>query len=303
MGNSTATDRSSLVLFDRVAQTRALLTCPVAPAQTADCASASSPAPGPTTNQRWTRAAPWLHRSLVAPAASPLVVLGIAGMAVVMALAFAALLARAGPVDEPRGARLRRMVLALGGAAVWMAVSAALALAGTLRRFDARPPPLALLMFAVVAGSIALGLSRVGRRVAEHVPLALLVGVQAFRLPLELVMHRAAAEGVMPQELTFGAGLNWDIATGSTAVVVALLAGAGKAPRRIVLAWNVMGFVMLAIIAAIAIGTAPFVRAFGDDPRHVNTWVAYFPYVWLPAVLVFFALFGHVVIARRLRRG
>jgi hypothetical protein len=42
------------------------------------------------------------------------------------------------------------------------------------------------------------------------------------------------------------------------------------------------------------------VRLFGDDPRHVNTWVLYFPYVWLPAVLVVIALAGHVVITRAL---
>jgi hypothetical protein len=32
----------------------------------------------------------------------------------------------------------------------------------------------------------------------------------------------------------------------------------------------------------------------------VNTWVFYFPYVWLPTILVQAALFGHVVIFRRL---
>ena len=43
------------------------------------------------------------------------------------------------------------------------------------------------------------------------------------------------------------------------------------------------------------------VRAFGDDPRHLNTWVLYFPYVWLPAVLVIVALAGHLVVTRALR--
>ena len=42
------------------------------------------------------------------------------------------------------------------------------------------------------------------------------------------------------------------------------------------------------------------VRAFGDDPRHVNTWVLFFPYVWLPAVLVTIALAGHIVLTRAL---
>jgi hypothetical protein len=34
--------------------------------------------------------------------------------------------------------------------------------------------------------------------------------------------------------------------------------------------------------------------------RPDNTWVAYFPYVWLPSILVTTALLGHVVVFRKL---
>jgi hypothetical protein len=37
--------------------------------------------------------------------------------------------------------------------------------------------------------------------------------------------------------------------------------------------------------------------------RPDNTWVASFPYVWLPAILVTAALLGHIIIFRRLARG
>jgi hypothetical protein len=53
-------------------------------------------------------------------------------------------------------------------------------------------------------------------------------------------------------------------------------------------------------IVVIAVTTAPMVRAFGDDPRHINTWVLFFPYVWLPAVLVPIAIAGHLVVTRAL---
>ena len=42
----------------------------------------------------------------------------------------------------------------------------------------------------------------------------------------------------------------------------------------------------------------PWIQAFGPD--HVNSWVFFFPHVWLPAVLVQAALFGHIVVGRRL---
>ena len=52
----------------------------------------------------------------------------------------------------------------------------------------------------------------------------------------------------------------------------------------------------LAVIAVVAVASSPMVRAFGDDPRHVNSWVLHFPYVWLPAVLVTVAIAGHIVV-------
>ena len=38
-------------------------------------------------------------------------------------------------------------------------------------------------------------------------------------------------------------------------------------------------------------------------PIILNTWVLYFPYVWLPVVLVTAAIAGHVMVTRALRRG
>jgi hypothetical protein len=42
------------------------------------------------------------------------------------------------------------------------------------------------------------------------------------------------------------------------------------------------------------------IRAFGDAPEDVNSWVAHPPFVWLGAILVLAAIAGHVIVARRL---
>jgi hypothetical protein len=126
-------------------------------------------------------------------------------------------------------------------------------------------------------------------------------GFHAFRVPLELVMHEAAASGTMPPQMTY-TGLNFDIVTGSTAILVALLAAYGAAPRWLIAAWNLLGSLLLLNIMAIAVASLPMFRAFGDDAAHVNSWVAYFPFVWLPASLVASALFGHAVLWRKLVR-
>ena len=69
-------------------------------------------------------------------------------------------------------------------------------------------------------------------------------------------------------------------------------------PRWVVAGWNVLGLALLANIVGIAIASTPLFRAFGDD--RLNTFVAYPPFVWLPAVLVTGALMGHILVWRKL---
>jgi hypothetical protein len=233
----------------------------------------------------------------VYPGEAPLVVwLGIPGIA-------AALVALFVWANRRAAARLgldsrRRTLAAAALAGGWCALQAALAGSGLLARFDARPPPLALFLVAVFAGALALGASRFAAPLARGLPLAGLVGFQAFRLPLEWVMHEAARAGVMPSLLSFS-GWNFDVVTGTLALPVAALVAIGRAPRWLVPAWNAFGLAALAMIAAIAVGTAPFVQAFG--PGQVNAWVAHLPFVFLPGVMVVAALFGHVLVIRQLR--
>src|SRR5689334_19524103 len=83
--------------------------------------------------------------------------------------------------------RARRSAAAAGLATVaWLAITAALAATGRLS-FTSRPPTMALLMAVACGGAVAVGVSRFGLQLATGLPLAALVGAQAFRFPLELL--------------------------------------------------------------------------------------------------------------------
>ena len=136
---------------------------------------------------------------------------------------------------------------------------------------------------------------------AQTTPLTWLVGFHAFRLPLELVMHKAALDGTMPEQMSYS-GLNFDIVTG---VVALILAGYSwvtrrELPRLAVITFNLIGSVLLIAIVVIAVASLPMFHAFGTAPERLNTWVAFFPYVWLPAGLVASATLGHILLWRRL---
>lgn len=220
---------------------------------------------------------------------------GMAAIAVGVALVGAWAYARAGADSARRGGRF---VVALVAIAAWMAVTGLAARSGSLADFSRRPPPMMFVVAGTAVVGLAIGLSRVGAQLASGLSFATLIGIQSFRLPLELVMHRAAREGVMPAHMSF-AGYNFDIVAGATAVLVAILLGTGKAPRALAMAWNMLGAALLVTIVIIGVSSLPMFAAFGDSPDRLNTWMAYFPFVWLPTVMVAAAFAGHIVIARK----
>ena len=224
-----------------------------------------------------------------------LVRIGIPGIALALSALFVAATWRTGEGLDPV-ARRRRTIRAGAGVAIWLAAMAAAALSGLLGRFDLRPPPMVIWFASMVVMTLALAWSPFGRRFADKLPFVALIGFQAFRLPLELIMHRAAIAGIMPNVMTY-TGYNFDIVTGATALPLALYAWRRPVPRWLIVLWNATGQILLFVIAGVALAASPIFRAFGDD--QLNIWVTQFPYVWI-AVMVAAALFGHVVTMRKL---
>ena len=203
-------------------------------------------------------------------------------------------------LGAPTGTRRRRAVMLTAAVLAWLVLTAAAAGSGVLRRFDAFPPPFAGLVIAVVALGVGIVFSPLGTRLVGGLPLWFLVGFQVFRLPLELIMHAAAVEGVMPVQMSYS-GQNWDILTGISAGLLGWRLSRGPVALWIVTAWNVLGFALLVNIVTVAVLSTPLFRWFGDD--RLNTFVTYPPFVWLPAVLVPAALIGHLLVWRKLSQA
>jgi len=172
------------------------------------------------------------------------------------------------------------------------------AASGLLREWERRPPPFVVMFGGTLALTLWLAFSKLGARVARGASAAVLIGMQIFRLPLELTMHRAAGEGVMPVQMSYS-GYNFDIISGATALVLVFVAG--KASWTLLRIWNVLGFCLLVNIVIIAVVSTPQFALFGPD--RLNIWVAEAPFVWLPGVLVPAALLGHVLLWRKLKNG
>jgi hypothetical protein len=125
---------------------------------------------------------------------------------------------------------------------------------------------------------------------------AALVAFQAFRLPLELVLHRWALEGTIPLTMTW-TGDNWDIVSGIVALVAAPFAH-----RHRVVAWgaNVVGIILLLNVIRVALLSSPLPFAWMVTPPLLLA--LHLPYAWIGPVCVGGALAGHIVLTRALLR-
>lgn len=177
--------------------------------------------------------------------------------------------------------------------AAWFVITGALAVTGF---FDAWAPPRLMLVLIVVLAVLAWAFkARWAARLAE-LPLYLLVGFQSFRVLVELLVHQAVVEGIAPPNLTW-TGSNFDMIPAMSALVLAPFAN--HMPSSWLQIWNIASALILAVTVGTAVLTMPTpFQQFHTIPP--NVWIATFPFVWLPAVLVLCAWLGHVVLLRRL---
>jgi hypothetical protein len=203
------------------------------------------------------------------------------------------------PVEQRRRATLWTALAMIG----WLALTGGLAAAGVLNHWDEMPPRAMPVLAISVVLVVVAARSEFGRRLAENLPLWLLIGYQVFRLPVEIMLHRAYEQGVIGAQMTWS-GRNFDVVTALLALALGLwLWRRGEqqpVPTKLIWAWNLLGLGLLINVVTIAILSMPTpMRVFGGP---ANVWVATFPYVWLPTVMVMAALFGHLLVTRRLLR-
>jgi hypothetical protein len=180
------------------------------------------------------------------------------------------------------------------GLVVWVGGLSVLVASGLMEKLPYSGLP--FFFGGVLLVSVITGLSPLGGRIAGQVPVAALVAFQAFRLPLELVLHRWALEGTIPLTMTW-TGDNWDIVSGIVALVAAPFAH-----RHRVVAWgaNVVGIILLLNVIRVALLSSPLPFAWMVTPPLLLA--LHLPYAWIGPVCVGGALAGHIVLTRALLR-
>jgi len=166
----------------------------------------------------------------------------------------------------------------------WLLVLAKVSGMKFFHDWTAMPPRLMIAVLPPLLFAILLMRSGKVTRLLENIPHQWLIFIQSFRILMELILWKLFMEQLIPVQMTFE-GSNFDIFSGILALPVAYLALRKKASLNLIMAYNIIGLLLLANILVIAILSAPLpVRMFMNEPS--NTIVAYFPFVWLPGFVV-----------------
>jgi hypothetical protein len=192
----------------------------------------------------------------------------------------------------------RRTAAALVGAlCLWMIYAVSLAYNDLLISPD-YPPRALLLLLPMAAFWIWLIRARAPLVLIERMPLREMVGLQAFRIPVELFLLQLHREALLPEAMTFH-GRNFDILTGISALVLWIIWNRVPNVAAAAKAWNIAGMVLLAVVAGTGILSAP-------GPQHLlnrdqpNVAVLSFPYVLVAALFVLSAFSLHVLALRKI---
>ena len=181
----------------------------------------------------------------------------------------------------------------------WLIVQMVLSIGGFYLITDTFPPRIPF--FAVFPALLLLiALFIFARKdFIARLPIKSLTIIHVIRIPVEIVLLWLFQAGQIPQLMTFE-GRNFDILSGLTAPLIFWLAfRGGKTNRSLLIIWNILALGLLINIVTNAILSFPYsFQQFALEQP--NRALLYFPFVWLPSVVVPIVLFCHLASLRQL---
>ncbi|RYG05215.1 MAG: hypothetical protein EOO02_04285 [Chitinophagaceae bacterium] len=187
---------------------------------------------------------------------------------------------------------LRFVILLMG----WLLIIGIPANANFFLNTTAIPPRFLIALIVTLILSVIL----FRRSVVEKMDQNRLIAIHIVRLPVELILYNLFVQKLIPSIMTYE-GWNFDIIMGVTAICILLIQLLSKTRfhKRILIAWNVSGIILLTTIVSIAILSSPLpIQQFAFEQPNIA--VLQFPYVYLPTCIVPMVYLSHFFALKKL---
>ena len=197
--------------------------------------------------------------------------------------------------------RACKSIVFLWIAAAWILVQSFLSLQLFYTASYTLPPRFALLVLPPAAATLFLFFTKQGKAFLDRLDIRPLLLLHTVRIPVEIGLFYLFVHKTVPGLMTFH-GRNLDILAGITAPLVFYFAFVNKKmSRRVLLVWNLVCLLLLANIVFHGLLSAPssFQQFAFEQP---NRALLYFPFTWLPGVIVPLVYISHFATIRRLRK-
>ena len=172
---------------------------------------------------------------------------------------------------------------------------------GLISNTALRPPGIVYVAFpAVLFVLVVFAFSRAGARIASAFPLWIVIGMQSFRIGVELLLHRLWVDGLAPRIVTYQ-GTNVDIWIGLSAPLIAWISTRGRWGERLALGWNAVGLITLANAITLGALTAPGLNLIHSEVPDMA--IGAFPFTYIAGFFAPLAMALHSLSIRALRTG
>ncbi len=182
---------------------------------------------------------------------------------------------------------------------ILLLLQAVIGLSGFYRVTQTFPPRFVLLIGPGLIFSVVLLLTKWGKNFVDSLNIKKLTLLHTLRIPVEITLYFVCTAKLIPGLMTFE-GNNYDILSGLSAPVIFYLVFVSKKlNNKALLVWNFvcLGLLINVLIIAILSAQTPFQQLAFDQP---NIGVTFFPFVWLPAVVVPIVFLSHLAAIRQL---
>ena len=177
-------------------------------------------------------------------------------------------------------------------------VEALLSFQGFFLNDSAFPPRIVFVILPMLMFILWFFFTKNGRDLIQQFDLKLLMLLSSVRIPVEFGLAALANEGLVPESMSYH-GRNYDILSGISAPIIAYVClNNGIKRKALLLVWNTIALLLLlqVVITGIFSAPSPFQQLSFDQP---NIAVLYFPFIWLPSIVVPIVLFSHLVVFAR----
>jgi hypothetical protein len=181
----------------------------------------------------------------------------------------------------------------------WTMLQSVIGFSGFYLVTDTIPPRLVLAIGPPVLLIIVLFSTKKGQKYIDSLDAGALTLYHSVRVPIEFGLFLLFINKQIPELMTFE-GRNFDILSGILGILVYYFGFVKKKLKPgIILAWNFIGLALLFNIVFHGILSVPTpFQQFGFEQPNVA--LLYFPFVWLPSLLVPLVLFAHLAVIRKL---